>query len=68
MDCKTEQNLKKCNCSYEPCPRAVSPMTESAPMTARLNILHGWWPITGFRLNDTGLILFFYPSLKDQQA
>lgn len=21
MECQTEQNLKKCNCSYEPCPR-----------------------------------------------
>ena len=21
MDCKQEQNLKNCNCSYEPCPR-----------------------------------------------
>jgi len=21
MECKKEQNLKKCNCTYEPCPR-----------------------------------------------
>lgn len=21
MECKKERNMKKCNCSYEPCPR-----------------------------------------------
>ncbi len=21
MDCKQDQNMKNCNCSYEPCPR-----------------------------------------------
>jgi hypothetical protein len=33
-------------------------MTESALMTDLLNILPGWWPITGFRLEPISKMSF----------